>query len=178
MFAFFIHALADFNLHIPALTATCAILSPLIFGYSPNDNSEANGVKKLDNSSTAKIPLLFLAVLCLAGASQLPGRYTYQRLLRTTSQPQPDIEKAQELSLKASRQLPYSPYPAIVLARAAEKAGAYTVAEEALAEAVARTPHRGALWQKLASLRRSLDMYDKAESAAEQAAKWLPEHKR
>jgi len=177
LLAFIIHSLADFNLHIPALTATCAVLSTIIAGLAAKNSCDELESTRTSSSWLAKISLTLLAVVCIAGGSNLPGRYTYQLLLKTTSQPNPDIVKAQKIYAKASQQLPHSPYPAIVFTRAAEKAGAYTLAEEALTEAVARAAHRGSLWQKLAELRHKLDMENKAEAAAEQAAKWLPEHK-
>lgn len=182
LFAWLLHSLADFNIHIPGTVAMTAVLIPLALMLKDDgsvaDNGYAAGyaARHAETGSSGQIlrksSILLLAVLSLCGGWQLPGQYNYNKAIRLSDDPQVSLDSVREIAEKAAQQLPFSPYPYVTLSQRAEAQGAYTIAETALSKAVQRVPHRGGLWEKLAKLRLRLGMEEAAESAEQKAAVW------
>ncbi|MFW5996800.1 MAG: O-antigen ligase family protein [Lentisphaeria bacterium] len=180
LFAWLLHSLADFNLHIPgtlAMMALIIILLPTVIAKeetelpdSYRETGDKTGIGK--NTILQKSLIILLAIVTLAGAWRLPGQHTYNELLRASQNPETGLDKIIRLTEQAARQLPLSPYPYITLSQKAEAEQAYTITEEALSQAVQRTPHRGALWEELAKVRKRLGMTEAAKEAGRNAERW------
>jgi len=175
------HALTDFNLEIPGTAAIVALLPVLVHRATPpaertsgTAGRSAAGVADSANGRAGWPRRLaaVAAVLALTGAWRLPGERDYRRFYDACAEPATRTARLKELADQSARRQPFSPYPGLLLGKAAIARGEDAVAAEALEQALSRAPHRGSIWAALAECRRRLGRTAAAAAAWERAREW------
>ena len=172
LMAWILHSLTDINFHVPGTMITAAILPCLTINTT--------GVKQTGDKANisprtgriVRVLLVAVGILSVGGAWRLPGDLAMQRLIAATRETHVHTSELEDLAANAARRLPSSPYPWLILARAAEQNGQIDTAVEALRKALARTPHRGAVWARLAILEKQRGNSDAANTAIKKAKHW------
>ncbi len=168
MLAWCLHALTDFDFHIPATVMLLTVL-PVIAGLHGGPGERAARGRWVMCLATAALTAVTLLALL-----RLPGEAAYCRLQVIADSAQADIDEVQAYAQRAARRLPFSPYPLLVLAERAEKDGQFEIAAEAYEESLRRAPHRGSVWYRLAACRLRLGRPYAAEAAYHNGLIWAP----
>jgi hypothetical protein len=164
--AWSLHALTDFNLQLPGTLATFACL-PLLADHDCRET-----VRHSNPRRWLRPAVLITGVLAVSGAWRLPGEHAFQVQTSMSMNGRLPMDTVRHQAERTARLLPWSPYPWDRLARVAEARGDIRTAVEAYGEALARTPHRGTLWRRLALARRDAGDRDGAVAAARRALEW------
>lgn len=172
LMAWILHSLTDMNFHVPGTMITAAILPCLAIQSAAQQTGDKANNSTRTGLIIVRILLVAVGILSICGAWRLPGDLAMQRLIAATREEHVHTSELQDLAATAARRLPSSPYPWLVLARAAEQNGQLDTAVKALREALARTPHRGAVWAHLAILEKQRGNSNAANTAVKKAKHW------
>lgn len=166
--AWVLHALLDFNFLIPGTVMTVAILLVMLTCMHDAEETIQDGRKR----TALRLALLGLAVLAMTAIWRVPGAYRYHQLYTAARRPDVPLNDIEILARNARRALPLSPYPDLLLARAAAGRGQYAAAAEAYRGALAKAPHRGSVWRALGDCLNALGDAEAAAEAYGRAAEW------
>ena len=181
--AWFLHALADFNILIPGTVATMAVLT-VIAPASRNSAEQAETNHPAHDPTMPtdqpghgwqkKILAVALAALALAGIWRWPGDRAYMELTaaRVELRSLPQFAEAVE---RAARLSPFSPHPWQLLGHQAEALQAPTIAAEAFRQTTKLTPHWAAMWFGVARNELAAGNREAAREALRQGLEWYPQ---
>ena len=179
LFAWSVHSLTDFNCEITGSVMTVAMVPLLLFpapAPEPVPNPAARGFRF--SAIGVRAAAAVLGLLSLLALTRIPGEYTYQRLTSLLRSPQVPFGEVWETAVRAGQQLPWSPYPWVILGRKAEELQAPEIALQAYDEARHRAPHRAAFHLRAADYAWRLGDREKALAAFREAQFWYPYAKR
>tara|TARA_B100000809_G_scaffold141929_1_gene139490 strand:- start:2177 stop:3196 length:1020 start_codon:yes stop_codon:yes gene_type:complete len=176
MLAWSAHALADFDLHVPA-TMMMVVTLPLLVLQLP---SAVSGGLWWHRS------LCMLAALaCLANLFWIPGDMAHQDLQlamdfqqRLTQQSPPGRAPRPGALLplvdRVGKRTPWSPYPYDSFGKHAFQLREYALAREAFMAAAERAPHRSSVYKQIADCSIELGELKVAREYLEKALLWYP----
>ncbi len=169
--AWTIHALLDFNIHIPA---TVMLVPTVLILAFPPPPAAADHEPSPGTGRPWRIALAVLALLTIAQGWKLPGEKAMNRYeARLYAGRVPPGQLTNELQ-KAARLLPLSPHPWLKSGYAYLYYERYDRAAAAYAKAIEREPHFAAAHYRLALARYHLADLDGAEEELRQALALYP----
>jgi hypothetical protein len=177
LFAWSIHALTDFNCEITGSMMIVAMLPLLLLPAAEPLPAPASPRSRIP-AMAGRAAAAFLGLAGLLALTRVPGEYSYQRLTSLVRSPQVSFGQVWEMAGRAGQQLPWSPYPWMVLGRKADELAAPEIALQAYDEARRRAPHRAAFHLRAADCAWRLGDREKALAAFREAQIWYPHAKR
>ncbi|MFO7821008.1 MAG: O-antigen ligase family protein [Lentisphaeria bacterium] len=169
--AWLLHGLTDMNMHVPGTVIVAAAL-PLLALFAADSEAISTASDNPPPKKYVKAGLILLGVLTLFGGWRLPGDLAMRNLGHATASDTLHTSELQSMTMKTARLLPFSPNPWLLLADRAESNGHLKIARRACREALARTPHRGFIWARLAVLEQRLGDTEAAARAMTKADHW------
>lgn len=167
-----LHAMADFNVQIPGTLLVFAMLPlPWLRAGEPQGAADPAGSRR---RPALRLGAVAAALLCLAGGWRWRGERAYHALHAQSATPSTSLQLLVEQTVATARLLPHSPYPWLVLGRAAEEARFPELAASAFTTAAERAPHRAAFHAAVARNALLFDDLELAEHALRRALEWYP----
>ncbi len=174
MAAWVLHALTDFNMNIPGTVLTFSVM-PLLLEQRPSAGALLPQVSERRRWwCWLRLVLAALGLLGILSFRRVSGELSYRRFHDALTTPGFPFHTLRQLYQDADRELAHSPYPSLLFAQAAAGNGLHSLAAEAFAEALVRTPHRGAIWYSLAHEQALIGKHAAAQAALVQAIAWAP----
>lgn len=172
--AWILHSQVDMNTQIPASLLCAALLPLLAFPRRPplskGDDPPAGASRR---RRLALAGCVLLALAALLPGYRWPGEAAVLRHREQVGRQAPYARIAESAN-RASRLLPFSPYPGQFHAPVAWAVGERQQALDLLRESVARAPHRAAFRARLAQALWQLGDAEEARRQAREAHAWYP----
>jgi hypothetical protein len=176
MLAWSAHALADFDLHVPA-TMMMVVTLPLLVLKLPG--AVPGGLR------WHRSLCMLAALACLANLLWIPGDMAHQDLQlamdsqQRLTQQSPPVRAPRPGALlplveRAGKLIPWSPYPYDSFGKHAFQFREYALAREAFMAAAERAPHRSSVYKQIADCSINLGELEIAREYLEKALLWYP----
>ena len=165
--AWFLHALLDFNVHIPGTLVTVAALPLLCADAASPAVGGRSGGRHWGRWSVA-----LLGVFALTGLWRWPGERAYARQVSLLETPDVRERVLVQAAERAAQRLPLSPYPSWLEGLRQSRRRNHEAAAQAFRKAVDRSPHRRVFREALIEELRAAGHLAEAKQA--EAQRWKP----